>query len=155
MRDPRTSDPSSSLSLLGKIAHSKSRLFIDLCCCLPLFYLAWVNRHYQLDDALIYLRYVRNFLNGEGLVYNEGVYFNGLTSPLYSYLLILAGALVSNLQVATILLAALFHASALLVLSETFFAKRPLATRCLFILLAGTFPYFFLEPIRKFLFISK
>ncbi|MBK7982024.1 MAG: hypothetical protein IPK09_00145 [Candidatus Competibacteraceae bacterium] len=106
--------------------------------------MAWVNRHYQLDDALIYLRYVRNFLNGEGLVYNEGVYFNGLTSSLYSYLLILAGVLISDLQVATILLAALLHASALLVLSETFFAKRPLAAKCLFIILAGTFPYFFL-----------
>ena len=110
VRGPRTSNPSFSLSTLSKTENSKSCFFIYLCCCLPLFYLAWVNRHYQLDDALIYLRYVRNFLNGEGLVYNEGVYFNGLTSPLYSYLLILLGTLISNLQVATILLAALLHA---------------------------------------------
>lgn len=144
MRGSGISDPFSSLSLPSKTENNKSYFFISLCCCLPLLYLAWVNRHYQLDDALIYLRYVRNFLNGEGLVYNEGVYFNGLTSSLYSYLLILAGVLISDLQVATILLAALLHASALLVLSETFFAKRPLAARCLFIILAGTFPYFFL-----------
>ena len=120
------------------------RFYLYLLSCLPLFYLAWVNRNYQLDDALIYLRYVRNFLNGEGLVYNPGVYFNGLTSPLYSYLMILSGALIKNLQTANILLAAIFHASALIVFTEVFFIKRSLAARCLFIILTGTFPYFFL-----------
>ena len=117
--------------------------FLYVLCCLPLFYLAWINRNYQLDDALIYLRYVRNFLNGEGLVYNPGEYFNGLTSPLYSYLVILTGLLVSNLQFANILLAATLHASALIVLSEVFFAERSLVARCLFIILSGNFSLFF------------
>lgn len=120
------------------------RFYLYLLSCLPLFYLAWVNRNYQLDDALIYLRYVRNFLNGEGLVYNSGVYFNGLTSPLYSYLMILSGALIKDLQTANILLAAILHASTLIAFTEVFFIKRSLAARCLFIILAGTFPYFFL-----------
>ncbi len=120
------------------------RFFLYLLPCLPLFYLAWINRNFQLDDALIYLRYVRNFLNGSGLVYNPGEYFNGLTSPLYSYLAILTGLLLDNLQSANILLATILHASALIVFSEVFFAERPLVARCLFIVLGGTFPYFFL-----------
>jgi len=131
----------------GKDEHrelERWRFFLYLLSCLPLFYLAWVNRNYQLDDALIYLRYIRNFLNGEGLVYNLGAYFNGLTSPLYSYLIILAGVLVNNLQTANILSAAIFHASALIIFTEVFFIQQSLTIRCLFIFLAGTFPYFFL-----------
>ncbi|MDZ7620939.1 MAG: hypothetical protein U5O69_00325 [Candidatus Competibacteraceae bacterium] len=73
---------------------------------------------------MIYLRYVRNFLNGSGLVYNPGVYFNGLTSPLYSYLAILTGLLLDNLQSANILLATILHASALIVFTEVFFASN-------------------------------
>ncbi|MGB2680499.1 MAG: hypothetical protein WBE39_04220 [Candidatus Competibacter sp.] len=121
-----------------------SRFFLYLLSCLPLFCLAWLNRHYQLDDALIYLRYVDNFLNGEGLVYNPGIYFNGLTSPLYSYCVILVGWLISNLQATNILLAALFHASASIVFAETFFTQQSVAAGCAFIILSGTFPYFFL-----------
>lgn len=51
------------------------------------------NLNAQLDDALIYARYVRNVIEGHGLVYNEGERFNGLTSPFFSYLCT-AGALV-------------------------------------------------------------
>ncbi|MCB1776385.1 MAG: hypothetical protein KDI50_03010, partial [Candidatus Competibacteraceae bacterium] len=36
-------------------------------------YLAWMNRHYQLDDALIYLRYVRNFLASPSFYSSWGV----------------------------------------------------------------------------------
>lgn len=39
----------------------------------------------ELDDALIYARYVQNTIDGLGLVYNPGEYVNGLTSPLYAY----------------------------------------------------------------------
>lgn len=117
---------------------------VYLLSCLPLFYLAWINRHHQVDDALIYLRYVRNFLAGRGLVYNPGEYFNGLTAPLFSWLVILAGTLIENLQTANIVLAALLHAAALIVFAEVFFHGRSLATRAVFIVLGGTFPYFFL-----------
>ena len=37
-----------------------------------LFIHSWQVREYQLDDALIYLRYIRNFIEGNGLVYNKG-----------------------------------------------------------------------------------
>lgn len=42
-----------------------------------------------IDDALIYARYIRNAVHGLGLVYNPGEHFNGLTSPLYSYVVLL------------------------------------------------------------------
>lgn len=54
---------------------------------------AYWNRHFQLDDALIYYRYVENMLNGYGLVYNIGELHNALTSPFYTYLLLAASFL--------------------------------------------------------------
>ena len=35
-------------------------------------YLSYLNRQFQLDDALIYQRYFRNLLEGNGLVFNLG-----------------------------------------------------------------------------------
>ncbi|AXF07067.1 hypothetical protein CUJ91_03450 [Paraburkholderia graminis] len=75
-------------------------------------FLAWQNRNFQLDDALIYLRYLRNLFDGNGLTYNTGDRFNGLTSPLYSYLLIVANLIAGNLQYATIFLSFLFLCAA-------------------------------------------
>lgn len=43
-------------------------------------------KDYTLDDALIYYRYIKNALEGNGLVYNVGEKFNGLTSPLFTYI---------------------------------------------------------------------
>jgi arabinofuranosyltransferase len=51
--------------------------------------LTFASRHYHMDDALIYYRYIRNVLGGLGLVYNPGEHVNALTSPLYTYLLLL------------------------------------------------------------------
>jgi arabinofuranosyltransferase len=45
-------------------------------------------RHIQLDDAYIYGRYFKNLYAGHGLVFNPGVRFDGLTSPLYAWLMI-------------------------------------------------------------------
>ncbi len=47
---------------------------------------SYLNRGFRVDDALIYYRYIENFINGNGLVYNIGEKFNALTSPLYVYL---------------------------------------------------------------------
>jgi hypothetical protein len=41
---------------------------------------------HELDDALIYARYLQNLIDGNGYVYNPGEYVNGLTSPLFGYL---------------------------------------------------------------------
>lgn len=46
----------------------------------------FINKNYFFDDSLIYARYIKNFKEGFGLVYNKGELFNGLTSPLFTYL---------------------------------------------------------------------
>lgn len=70
------------------------------------WYLMSKWRYYQLDDALIYLRYIRNFQDGHGLVYNPGEKFNGLTSPLFTYLMLAGSLLTKNLQALNILMSA-------------------------------------------------
>jgi arabinofuranosyltransferase len=64
----------------------------------------WLNRHFQLDDALIYYRYIENALQGHGLVYNIGEYFNGLTSPLYTYLSLVFAYFIKNIQNSQVIL---------------------------------------------------
>src|SRR5215813_3290593 len=71
-------------------------------------YHAFLNRRYQLDDALIYYRYVRNALAGRGLVYNPGERVNALTSPLYSYVSIAVAWLMNDVQAGQMMLGALF-----------------------------------------------
>lgn len=51
-----------------------------------------VTAGFQLDDALIYARYARNLLDGQGLVYNVGERHNAVTSPLFVWLLAVLGA---------------------------------------------------------------
>src|SRR5690554_6720800 len=75
----------------------------------------WLSRNHQVDDALIYLRYVRNVIEGNGLTYNPGEKFNGLTSPLHTYLMIATVWIVRNYQVAMIGLSAVCFAGAALV----------------------------------------
>jgi hypothetical protein len=73
---------------------------------------SYKNLNYQVDDALIYLRYIRNLFDGYGLTYNAGERFNGLTSPLYSYLLIAANSITHSLQYTTIFLSFVFFCGA-------------------------------------------
>jgi hypothetical protein len=67
-----------------------------------------LNRRFQLDDALIYYRYVRNALEGHGLVYNPGERVNALTSPLYTYVSIAAAALTNDIPGSQVALGGLF-----------------------------------------------
>jgi arabinofuranosyltransferase len=71
-------------------------------------YHTFLNRHYQLDDALIYYRYVRNALAGQGLVYNPGERVNALTSPLYSYVSVAVAWLTKDVQASQMMLGAVF-----------------------------------------------
>lgn len=64
-------------------------------CALLVVGISLFDRHLLVDDALIYHRYVRNVIEGHGLVYNVGERFNALTSPLFTYVS-LACALVSE-----------------------------------------------------------
>lgn len=79
------------------------------------WYLMSKWRYYQLDDALIYLRYIRNFQEGHGLVYNPGEKFNGLTSPLFTYLVLLGAQFTNNLQLLNIAVSAVLMTAAALV----------------------------------------
>ncbi len=60
--------------------------------------LTYLNKNFRVDDALIYFRYIENFINGNGLVYNIGERFNGLTSPFYIYLSILISSLTKEVE---------------------------------------------------------
>jgi arabinofuranosyltransferase len=64
----------------------RNAAIVAICCITALLSLA--VRHFELDDALIYARYVRNALNGQGLVFNPGEPVNALTSPLLAVLLL-------------------------------------------------------------------
>jgi hypothetical protein len=44
-------------------------------------------RHFHAEDAYILYRYVRNFIHGNGLVYNIGEHIIALTSPLHALIL--------------------------------------------------------------------
>jgi arabinofuranosyltransferase len=104
-------------------------------------YLSWKTRDFQLDDALIYLRYLRNFFAGNGLTYNPGDRFNGLTSPLYSYLLILANAVTHNLQYTTIFLSFAFLCAAAITGAHLLASSK--YERVLCALLVVSFNYFY------------
>ncbi len=69
--------------------------------------IAILNRHFQLDDALIYYRYIENALNGHGLVYNIGERHNALTSPFFTYIFLALSALFGgHIHAAAIVLSA-------------------------------------------------
>ena len=63
-----------------------NEIFLLLIVEIIVFIKFFINRNYFFDDTLIYARYIKNFNNGLGLVYNKDELFNGLTSPLYTYL---------------------------------------------------------------------
>lgn len=75
-------------------------------------FFTYLDRGFQLDDALIYLRYIRNVLDGNELTYNVGDSFNGLTSPLNSYLVLVLAWISKNYQLAAILLSGVFMTGA-------------------------------------------
>ncbi len=60
-------------------------VLIGILCVLPLWTVLTLSAlRYEMDDALIYFRYARNFvLHGE-LTYHLGHRWNGLTSPLFT-----------------------------------------------------------------------
>lgn len=76
-------------------------------------FLTWMFRHNQLDDSLIYARYIRNALQGYGLVFNPGEHVNALTSPLYSAATLLVAWLVfGHVLIAENLLFVIFFSAA-------------------------------------------
>jgi len=71
--------------------------------------LCFFARHDQIDDALIYARYIANALHGLGLVFNVGEHINALTSPLYSYLVLSTAKIIGGQVIlATVLVSGIF-----------------------------------------------
>src|SRR5690349_24473115 len=56
-------------------------------------YVGWANFGYAHDDAYITYRVAYNFATGQGLVYNSGEWFQGITTPGLALLLGLGGRL--------------------------------------------------------------
>ena len=127
--------------LLNRIFNKQYLLY---CIFLvPLFYFSYINKTYQLDDALIYQRYVQNLFMGNGLVYNVGEFFNGLTSSLYTYLTIIMVFIIGDIQQASALLSTLFMALALSIFTLNFSKYEHLYFIILGALFAACFPYFY------------
>jgi SAM-dependent methyltransferase len=104
---------------------------------------AYLARHTQIDDALIYYRYVANALEGRGLVYNPGERYNSLTSPLYAYLSLGAAALVKDIHASQIALGGLCLALTAVTVTLTF-ARQGMAAAGVFAGLAlATHGYFY------------
>ena len=134
--------PLQRLVNLGPKPHGKALSYgVFLLPALCVAYFTYLAAGMQLDDALIYLRYVRNFHEGNGLVYNPSENFNGLTSPLFTALMLLAGFLFSNLQTMMILLSGMFFLAAAL-LGASVFAKTRLE-RAVTATVLACFGYFY------------
>lgn len=87
---------------------------------------AFLNKNFRLDDALIYYRYIENFVNGYGLVYNIGERFNAISSPLYMYVSLAASLITREVEVTQLILNAVFIVSAGLTLAYLFyFLNKP------------------------------
>ncbi len=67
----------------------------------------FIFRGHELDDALIYVRYIQNLISGNGFVYNSGEYVNGLTSPLFAYLSIAPAWILSDARYGAMLVSVL------------------------------------------------
>lgn len=83
------------------------------------------NYNFQLDDALIYLRYIENALSGHGLVYNEGIRFNGLTSPLFSYLVLAVSLVIGSAPLGSFLVSSVSLFASAVVMAKVF--EEPIA----------------------------
>jgi arabinofuranosyltransferase len=138
-------------------------------------FLSYLNRHFYFDDVLIYARYVENFLNGHGLVYNIGERFNGLTSPLFTYLSIIWSYFTNNVILSMNILSGLsflfaiyflqkllleylnsfivFLLSILIISNKYFYFVFGMETH-LFLLLVISTIWFFIKNDNKWLIIS-
>lgn len=138
-----------------KNSTKSENLIVFIFSLIVVGYFTYNTKEFRLDDALIYLRYIRNYMEGYGLVYNIGERFNALTSPLYSYFLVLSTFISSNLQLNNILISGIFLLFAVyiaaLVFGNNIFEKLSI------VLVVGSFNYFYFTfgmETSLFLFLS-
>jgi len=122
---------------------SNRKYLLYLTFLIPLFYFSHINWAFQLDDALIYQRYVQNLFEGHGLVYNIGERFNGLTSSLYTYVTIIAFFITGNMQNASMFLATTFMALTLIIFTVNFSKYERLPIILFGAVFAACTPYFY------------
>lgn len=107
------------LSYFYKLNTLPFNRYIYTCLFLiPLLYFSYLNRFYQFDDVMIYQRYIENLFAGQGLVYNIGEYFNGLTSSFYTYLIVGIAFLSGNIQLTMIAVSSLALAAAVYLMAH-------------------------------------
>lgn len=85
---------------------------------------SFLNKGFRLEDALIYYRYIENFINGNGLVYNIGEKFNGLTSPFYTVVSLIVSYITREIEITQHILNAIFLAGSGCVLFLIFFKRN-------------------------------
>lgn len=83
--------------------------------------ITYLNKDFRLDDALIYYRYIENFINGYGLVYNIGERFNAISSPLYIYISLVFSTLTREVEMTQLILNGLLIISAGISLAYLFY----------------------------------
>jgi hypothetical protein len=131
------------------LSADRSKFWILAIVAAPYLWFAINNYRYELDDALIYMRYIQNLVDGHGLVYNRGERFDGLTSPLFSYLTALVALISRSARFATWFVSAVSTYAALAVLYLVFDKQlgqvraMPRSAAILGLVLAATIPYFF------------
>jgi len=80
------------------------RRAMSFACLTIALLVLFSNRRYYSDDAYITLRYVQNFLDGNGIVWNAGEYVQGYTNFLFLVSISVLGFLGIDLQLASRLL---------------------------------------------------
>jgi len=107
--------------------------------CVIVVSLGIAIRHFYLDDALIYARYVRNALAGRGLVFNTGEPTNALTSPLLAVILLAFSALLQGHILAAELMTSIAFLAGACILAEQLvpWSGMLIASTCYFYLCFG------------------
>jgi arabinofuranosyltransferase len=96
---------------------SKLVVLVVLPLAVLLFYGTAVNHFgYSPDDTYIYLQYARNFIQGHGLSFNAGEPSYGFTSPLWTCIVTIGGALGVDVYVAAKAIDLLFASLTIVVL---------------------------------------
>jgi MFS family permease len=72
---------------------TRASVLVGIVCALTLLLSVLPREAWVLDDALIYQNYVRSALQGRGLVYGPGTTAEGYSSPLWTVLLCMLGAI--------------------------------------------------------------
>jgi hypothetical protein len=84
--------------MLAKSKFTRQDIFLFFFTIGLITLFTYLGRNFEVDDALIYYRYLQNFISGNGLVYNIGEKFNGLTSPFYTYISIIPTIIFRNVS---------------------------------------------------------